>query len=240
MSLGVTGDEFTGLMHFVHVPEAFERRFAEMRAANNAIARVASLGAGLLLRHRRLRARRTLAAAQACADLAPGARRRRHRRRVERAGDRRQCAAGVVQLRYRAIGMGVLGPADRASRCSCCSAAALALALVFMAAESLSRRAFPDHPQLWRAVVARRCADVRGARTHARRLSVRADRVGADRRVLFRHQPLLRLVAAVGVAVRSRISSAVRCRAWRRSAWRCRRGSWRSACSARCRCRWRR
>src|SRR5207244_1197372 len=48
MSLGVTGDEFTGLLHFVHVPEAFERRFAAMRAANNAIARVAGLGAGLL------------------------------------------------------------------------------------------------------------------------------------------------------------------------------------------------
>src|SRR5206468_8580710 len=48
MSLGVTGDEFTGLLHFVHVPEAFERRFAQMRAANNAIARVASLAAGLI------------------------------------------------------------------------------------------------------------------------------------------------------------------------------------------------
>jgi hypothetical protein len=37
MSLAVTGDEFTGLMHFVHVPEAFDRA-SRRRAANNAIA----------------------------------------------------------------------------------------------------------------------------------------------------------------------------------------------------------
>src|SRR5215467_7576031 len=48
LRLSVAGDQFSGLAHFIHVPEAFERRFAEMRAANNAIARVAGLVAGLL------------------------------------------------------------------------------------------------------------------------------------------------------------------------------------------------
>ena len=38
LRLGVTGDELTELTHFVHVPEAFERRFQEMRFANNTIA----------------------------------------------------------------------------------------------------------------------------------------------------------------------------------------------------------
>ena len=46
-------------------------------------------------------------------------------------------------------------------------------------------------------VVARRGADARGARPHARRLPVRAARAGARRGVLLRDQPLARLVAAV-------------------------------------------
>ena len=48
LRLSVAGDQFNGLIRFVYVPEAFARRFAEMRSANNAIARVAGLAAGLL------------------------------------------------------------------------------------------------------------------------------------------------------------------------------------------------
>src|SRR3989442_1472349 len=48
MRLTVSGDALSEVTYFVHVPEAFGRRFQEMRSANNAIARVASLVAGLL------------------------------------------------------------------------------------------------------------------------------------------------------------------------------------------------
>jgi len=149
MSLGVTGDEFTGLLHFVHVPEAFERRFAEMRAANNAIARVATYGAGLLygiggcvlgalwlLRKRALIWHQALIAGVIVAGLnalaifanAPQAWFTFDTAQTEWVFWGQQIGAAMLVL---------LG-------------GALALALVFMSAESLSRQAFPEHPQLWR------------------------------------------------------------------------------------------
>ena len=73
-----------------------------------------------------------------------------------------------------------------------------------MAAESLSRRAFPAASAAVAAVVARRRR--RHPRCWAgqpRRLPRRADRARADRRVLLRDQSILRLVAAVGDADRS-------------------------------------
>jgi hypothetical protein len=48
LQLVVSGDELTKILPFVHVPEAFERRFQELRSANNAIAAVASITAGVL------------------------------------------------------------------------------------------------------------------------------------------------------------------------------------------------
>ena len=42
MRLVVGGDKLTELTHFIKVPEAFERRYEEMRSANNAIAAFAS------------------------------------------------------------------------------------------------------------------------------------------------------------------------------------------------------
>jgi hypothetical protein len=149
MSLGVTGDEFTGLLHFVHVPEAFERRFAEMRAANNAIARVASLcalllygiggcvlGALWLLRKHALIWRPALVAGVIVAGLnalaivanAPQAWFNVDTAQPEWVFWGLQAGVAMLVL----LGGG------------------LALALVFMAAESLSRLAFPEHPQFWR------------------------------------------------------------------------------------------
>ena len=42
LRLVVTGDRLTELTHFVQIPEAFERRYEKMRSANNAVASVAS------------------------------------------------------------------------------------------------------------------------------------------------------------------------------------------------------
>ena len=149
MRLGVTGDEFSELTHFVHVPEAFKRRFEEMRAANNAIARVASLAAGLLygiggcilgtlwlLRRHALIWRQALAAGivvsglNALAALA----------NAPQAWFGFDTAQSAWVFWGQQIGLAALVLVG----------GSLALALVFMAAESLSRRAFPEHPQLWR------------------------------------------------------------------------------------------
>src|SRR5208282_161391 len=48
LRLTVSGDALTEVTRFVHVPEAFGRRFEELRSANNSIAFVASLAAGVL------------------------------------------------------------------------------------------------------------------------------------------------------------------------------------------------
>ncbi len=149
MSLGVTGDEFSGLLHFVHIPEAFDRRFEEMRAANNAIARVASLGAGLLygiggcvlgalwlLRKRALIWHQALVAGMVVAGLNALA--------IIANAPQAWFSVDTAQSEWvfwgQQIGVGLL----------VLLGGGLALALVFMAAESLSRMAFPDHPQLWR------------------------------------------------------------------------------------------
>ena len=48
LRLGVSGDTLTEVSYFVHVPEAFGLRYAELRSANETIARVASMVAGAL------------------------------------------------------------------------------------------------------------------------------------------------------------------------------------------------
>ena len=48
LRLVVSGDRFTELTHFVKLPEAFGRRFEEMRSANNGIATGASIAAAIL------------------------------------------------------------------------------------------------------------------------------------------------------------------------------------------------
>jgi hypothetical protein len=48
LRLVVAGDSLSALQHFVFVPEAFSRRFQEMRSLNDTIAIVATLSAGVL------------------------------------------------------------------------------------------------------------------------------------------------------------------------------------------------
>jgi hypothetical protein len=43
LRLGISGDKFTELTHFVQVPEAFDRRFEELRSANITLASVATI-----------------------------------------------------------------------------------------------------------------------------------------------------------------------------------------------------
>ncbi len=149
LRLTVAGDELTEVAPYVHVPEAFQRRFAELRSANNTIANVASLSAGVLygllgcvlgslwlLRQHWLLWRPALAAGFVVSGLlaaailagSPAAWFGFSTAQPESTFWVRQAGATLLAL----------------------VAGGLALGLAFMAAESLSRRAFPHHPQLWR------------------------------------------------------------------------------------------
>jgi len=149
MRLGVAGDRLSEVTHQVHIPEAFERRFQEMRFANNAIAEVAGILAGALygiggcvlgvlwlLRRRALAWRPALVAGAVVAAL--------------------NALALVANAPQAWFGFDTAQPTwvfwgqQFALAVLVFVGGGLALGLVFMAAESLSRRAFPEHPQLWK------------------------------------------------------------------------------------------
>jgi len=149
LKLVVSGDVLSGLGHFVFVPEAFERRYAELRAANNTIANVASLSAGVLyglggcilavlwlMRKRGLLWKPALAAGAIVAGINAIA----LLANFPQAWFSFDTAQSTTIFWAQQIGIAAVVAIG----------GGLALALVFMAAESLSRRAFPDHPQLWR------------------------------------------------------------------------------------------
>ena len=148
LKVAVAGDELTGIAPFVHVPEKFERRFQEMRSANNTIANFASLTAGVLyglggcilavlwlLRTRWLLWRPALIAGAVVGGLmaltvfaaAPAA-----WFGFDTAQSVESFWVAQIGLALAALVGGTLG-----------------YGLVFMAAESLTRRAFPYQPQLW-------------------------------------------------------------------------------------------
>ncbi len=147
--LGVAGNRLNDVTHFAFVPDAFERRYQELRSANNTIAGAATLTAGVLyglggcvigllwllrehwlLWRPALRAGFVVGGLMAAASLAS----------TPTAWFGYDTAEPLTSFWGRQIGAGftvlILG--------------GLAYALVFMAAESLSRRAFPRHPQLWK------------------------------------------------------------------------------------------
>jgi len=148
LRLVVTGDRFTELTNFVKVPEAFERRYEEMRSANNGIATGAAVAAAvlyviggcviglfLLLRTRWVLWKQALwwglfiAGLQALNVL--------NQWPLAWMGYDTAVSATnfalqqVLQALLQFLGMGIL------------------LAVSFMAAESLTRKAFPNHLQLW-------------------------------------------------------------------------------------------
>jgi hypothetical protein len=148
LRLVVSGDQLTELTYYIQIPEAFSRRYAEMRSANDAISVLASIGlvvyfvgfcgVGLFFAIRR----RTLiwrpafkwglviAAMASLAELN---------------------SWPLVWMQYQTA----LSATSFALRQLAIIAAAfvgytLLFGVSFMAAENLSRRAFPQHIQFWK------------------------------------------------------------------------------------------
>jgi len=147
--LSVAGDELAGIAPFVHVPESFGRRYQELRSANDLIANLAAVVAGLLYgvggcvlavlwlaRKHWLLWRAPIVAGLvvggllACASLASAGTSWFGADTTETLTTFWSKQAAIALLI--AVGGG------------------LGYALVFMAAESLTRRAFGHQPQLWR------------------------------------------------------------------------------------------
>src|SRR5256885_1152716 len=149
LRLGVAGDRLSEVSRYVYVPEAFKLRFQEMRSDNETIAKVASLAAAALygiggcilgtlwlLRRRALLWKRALVAGAVVAGINALA----LLANAPEAWFSYDTAQPVWVFWGMQIGIALL----------VFLVGSLGLALVFMAAEGLSRRAFPDHPQLWR------------------------------------------------------------------------------------------
>ena len=149
LRLSVAGDELVGVLPFMHVPEAFQLRFQELRSANNLIAGAAAIAAlvlygiggcvlgGLwLLRRHYIPWRRALIAGLfiggllAAAMLASAPSSWFGVDTTETVTTFWTKNAGIATFLF--VGGG------------------LALSVVFMVAEGLTRRAFGGHPQLWR------------------------------------------------------------------------------------------
>ena len=149
LRLTVAGDRFTELTHFIKIPEAFSRRYAEMRAANDGIAAGAGfavvtlylaggcvIGLFFLMRQRWVIWKPAVIWAVLIAGLQSLVFLNRwpllwmgyDTAISQQTFVFQQIAIALGQL----VGMGAI------------------LALSFMAAESLGRRAFPHHVQFWR------------------------------------------------------------------------------------------
>jgi hypothetical protein len=149
LRLTVAGDRFTELTHFIKIPEAFSRRYAEMRAANDGIAAGAGfavvilylaggcvIGLFFLMRQRWVIWKPAITWAVLIAGLQSLVFLNRwpllwmgyDTAISQTTFVLQQIAIALGQL----VGMGAI------------------LALSFMAAESLGRRAFPHHVQFWR------------------------------------------------------------------------------------------
>ncbi|MEO8346418.1 MAG: type II CAAX endopeptidase family protein [Betaproteobacteria bacterium] len=149
LRITLAGDELIGVSPYMHVPEKFERRFQEMRSANNTIANFASLAAGALygiggcilavlwlLRTRWLLWRPALVAGAVVGGLMALA---------------ALATAPAAWFSFdTAQTVGSFWVAQIGLALAALIGGTLGYGLVFMAAESLSRRAFAHQPQLWR------------------------------------------------------------------------------------------
>jgi membrane protease YdiL (CAAX protease family) len=149
LTLVVSGDRLTALTHFIKIPEAFSRRFEQMRSANNAIAGGASVavvllyvlggcgfGIALLVRQRAALWRPALAWAGIIA------------------GFQLLAAINAWPLEWLGYDTALSGTGFIMERFVLMLVNAVAMGFVFfvsfLAAEGLSRRAFPHHPQFWK------------------------------------------------------------------------------------------
>ncbi|NIP59442.1 MAG: hypothetical protein GWM92_14040, partial [Gemmatimonadetes bacterium] len=148
LRLTVAGDRLAGVERFVQVPEAFTRRYEEMRSANDALAFFSSLGAGLLyvvvgcgvglfflLRRDLLRWRPAATAAVAVSGLLFAA----DLNRLPLSWMGYDTAVSEVGFLVQEVGGALL----------ILLGAAFLLALVFSVGEGLTRRAFGAQPRLW-------------------------------------------------------------------------------------------
>ena len=149
LRLVIGGDQFTQLMPFVHVPEAFSRQYADMRSTNDAIALVsqsifvlffvllgAGVGTALLLRRRWVEWRTALAWGGFSALLI---------------GLNGVNALPLSWMSYdTALSANTFVLQQIAAAGAIFLLGAPVLGFFFMAGESLGRRAFPDHLQQWR------------------------------------------------------------------------------------------
>ncbi|MEJ2679264.1 MAG: CPBP family intramembrane metalloprotease, partial [Gemmatimonadota bacterium] len=148
LRLGVVGDRFAELTHFVKVPEAFTRHYEDMRSRNDLIAFISNLaflilyfgGGGialvLLLRAGWVRWRTPLKWAAVIGFLMFLA--SLNQLPLQWMGYDTAVPAGsfLIQQVFQAIGAFV--------------GTAMLLTFVFMTAETMDRRAFPGHVQLWK------------------------------------------------------------------------------------------
>lgn len=149
LELVVSGDELTTIDPVFYVPESFQRRYREMRSTNDTIASVATVAAGLLcglagcvigtlwlLRKQQLEVRPALRAGFVVAAL--GALSMLAQSSTAWFGFNTAHDASSFWIEQAGFAVFAL------------VGGGLALGLVFMAAEGLSRQAFGDHPLLWR------------------------------------------------------------------------------------------
>ena len=148
LRLSVAGDELVAVLPFVFVPEAFGRRFQELRSANNLIAGAASVAAGLLY---------------GLAGCIFGSLwlMRRHWLVWRPAFVAGLVVAGLLALSQLAAAPAAWFGADTTETPTTfwlkqggaflfvLCGGTMFFTLAFMAGESLARRAFPAHPQLW-------------------------------------------------------------------------------------------
>ena len=153
LRLVVSGDRLTEVTHFIKIPEAFTRRYASMRSANELIGIgstvglavlyvIGGIGVGMFFMMRR---RYVLWRHAAVVG--------HRRRRAAGAGVAQRVPADLDDLRHGAAALDVPRAADRRSSGAGFVGFSVFFGLSFMAAETLSRRAFGHHPQLWRVVV---------------------------------------------------------------------------------------
>ena len=147
LSLVVSGDRATALTHYLQIPEGFDRRYEEMRSANNGIASGATLAMALLygggaivglfvlLRQRWVLWRTPLVFGVGIAVL--------------------QALAGfnswpLIWMNYNtAVSESSFAIQQIVTLIASTTLLAVIFTLSFMAAETLSRRAFPQHAQFW-------------------------------------------------------------------------------------------